>query len=174
MDYTSTQSTDQSSGSTYTFKDFLPLILIFFIIIAFTFSRQIIHGWDLHRAMRDFMASFFIIFGGFKLLNLHGFAQAYSMYDIIAQKSIAYAYAYPFIEVGLGFAYLFNIYPMATNIITLVLMIVSSIGVARELRKKKTIVCACLGTVFKIPMTYVTLAEDLIMAAMALIMLLIK
>ena len=50
-------------------------------------------------------------------------------------------------------------------------MAISSIGVAIELSKKKEIMCACLGVVFKLPMTYVTLLEDLLMAAMALIML---
>jgi hypothetical protein len=32
--------------------------------------------------------------------------------------------------------------------------------------------CACLGTVFKLPMTYVTVVEDLLMVAMAAVMLL--
>jgi hypothetical protein len=50
-------------------------------------------------------------------------------------------------------------------------MLISALGVANELRKKQTIMCACLGTVFKIPMTYVTLFEDLLMASMALYML---
>ena len=31
--------------------------------------------------------------------------------------------------------------------------------------------CACLGVVFKIPMTYVTLTEDLLMGTMAFVML---
>lgn len=76
---------------------------------------------------------------------------------------------YPFLEITLGIAYLFNLYPIVTNIATLILMTVSSIGVAQELSKNKTIICACLGTVFKIPMTYVTLFEDLLMAGMALL-----
>ena len=50
-------------------------------------------------------------------------------------------------------------------------MIVSSIGVTKELAQGRKITCACLGAVFKIPMTYVTLLEDVLMAVMALIML---
>ena len=164
---------DQMDKSRYSIKDFVPLIAIFLTIIAFTLLRQWFTGWDLHAAMNDFMAAFFLIFGAFKLYNLSAFAEAYASYDIIAKRSSLYAHLYPFIEIALGLANLFRLFPVATNSITLALMIISSIGVAQELALKKTIVCACLGTVFKIPMTYVTLFEDLLMAAMALLMLIV-
>ncbi len=152
----------------YSLKDFVPLLIIFAFIIAFTAMRQWFFGqWDTMDAMNDFMGAFFIVFGLFKIINLKGFVEAYSMYDIVAQQSSAYAYLYPFIELALGISYLMRTYPIATNSITLILMIISSIGVAIELSKNKEIICACLGVVFKLPMTYVTLAEDLLMAAMA-------
>jgi hypothetical protein len=50
-------------------------------------------------------------------------------------------------------------------------MSINSIGVYIALQKKETLMCACLGSLFKLPMTYVTLAEDLIMGLMALIMI---
>ncbi len=158
---------------TYTFKDFLPLIIIFAVILGFTIVRQMYLGWCPHLFMADFMGSFFIVFGGFKVLNWHGFAEAYAMYDIIAKRSKLYAYAYPLIELSLGALYFLGWYPFHTNLITLVVMLVGAMGVGIELSKGKTIVCACLGAVFKLPMTYVTLFEDLLMAGMALVMLLI-
>jgi Methylamine utilisation protein MauE len=155
----------------YTLKDFLPLIIIFSTIVILTLFGQVLRGWNLTSAMSDFMGFFFLIFGGFKVLNLKGFAEAYSIYDIFAKQSKLYAYAYPFIELTLGALYLLRLFPLFTNVFTLALMLVSSIGVAQELLKGKEIMCACLGAVFKIPMTWVTLTEDLLMAAMALIML---
>jgi hypothetical protein len=155
----------------YRLKDFLPLIVIFSLIIAFTFIRQWYFGFDIANAMYDFMAAFFLIFGFFKIINLAGFAEAYSTYDIVAQRFFAYGYIYPFIEIALGLCYLFRYQLVITNWITFIVMIISSIGVAIELRKQKEITCACLGTVFKIPMTYVTLAEDVIMGLMALYMI---
>ena len=50
-------------------------------------------------------------------------------------------------------------------------MAIGSAGVALKLLQGQELMCACLGAVFKIPMTYVTLAEDLIMGLMALLML---
>ena len=157
----------------YALKDFLPLIVLFSLIAAFTAIRQWFNCCNAMEAMSDFMGAFFIIFGTFKLLKWQGFATAYQEYDIIAARSKIYAYAYPIIEVGLGIAYLLRIAPITTSVITLLLMVISSIGVFNELRKGKEIVCACLGTVFKVPMTYVTLIEDLLMAAMALYMIMV-
>lgn len=155
----------------YSIKDFLPLIVLFSVITLFTAVRQWLNCCNTMDAMSDFMGAFFIIFGAFKLIKWHSFATAYQEYDILAKRSKIYAYAYPVIEVMLGLAYLLRIAPRATSLITLILMLISGMGVFNELRQGKQIVCACLGTVFKIPMTYVTLVEDLLMAGMALYML---
>jgi len=163
---------EQEKKISYTIKDFLPLTVISIIVVVITIIKQAICGFEMSSAMYDFMGSYFIIFGTFKIINLKGFAEAYSTYDIIAKRFIFYAYMYPFLELLLGILYFFRIQLLAANYVTLFLMVISSIGVANELAQKKTIMCACLGVVFKIPMTYVTFAEDIIMALMALIMLL--
>ncbi len=155
----------------YTFKDFLPLILIFSLIILLTILHQLYFGWHFREAIRIFMASFFLIFGFFKIINLHEFVNAYATYDLITKKYFWYGYFYPFFELGLGLAYLFKFNLLLTNILTLILMLVSAAGVFNVLRKGNHIACVCLGNVFKIPMTYVTLAEDLLMALMTLFML---
>ncbi|WP_417748583.1 MauE/DoxX family redox-associated membrane protein [Rosistilla oblonga] len=75
------------------------------------------------------------------------------------------------IEVALGIAYLLRFELFWTNTITLIVMSVGSVGVLRSLMQKRKIQCACLGTEFELPMTTVTLVEDVGMAAMAAIML---
>ncbi|HEX2977555.1 MAG TPA: MauE/DoxX family redox-associated membrane protein [Candidatus Babeliales bacterium] len=160
-----------SNNKNYSLNDFLPLIAIIIAIVFFTIAQRIIYGWNIIAAMNDFMGSFFIVFSLFKIYNLHNFVEAFSMYDLVAKQSTIYAYLYPFIELGLGIAYLFRFQLILTNWVTLAIMIIGSIGVAYELAQNKSIVCACLGTVFRIPMTYVTLAEDVLMAIMAIFML---
>jgi phage shock protein PspC (stress-responsive transcriptional regulator) len=49
---------------------------------------------------------------------------------------------------------------------------IGTVGVISALKSKRTIVCACLGGFFNLPMSYVTLFENLTMIAMAFIMLL--
>lgn len=113
------------------------------------------------------MGFFFIIFGGLKAFNLREFASAYAMYDVLAMRYSWYGYAYPFVELVLGALYIFALYPLATNTVTLVVMLVSAWGVYRKLASGEKIMCGCLGAVFKVPMTWVTLGEDLLMAVMA-------
>lgn len=151
----------------YTVRDFLPLIVIFASISVVAFGFLFASGMDWEIGMRAFMAGFFLVFGLLKVLKLKAFAEAYRMYDVLAKRSLAYAYLYPFIELGLGLSYAFGFAPVPTNWVTLAVMLFSALGVYLQLRKGEDIMCACLGTVFKVPMTWVTLSEDLLMAAMA-------
>ena len=61
--------------------------------------------------------------------------------------------------------------PARTNLLTLIVMGFSAIGVLRAVLGQQEIRCACLGTVFQLPMSTVTIIEDLGMAAMAGLML---
>jgi hypothetical protein len=149
---------------------FYPIIAAFSLITTVTIFVQRNSGlpFDFHKGMRHFMAGFFLFFSAFKLQNLRAFVNSFASYDILAERSRLYGFIYPFIELALGVAYLTNRYMLAVNAITLALMTFSSLGVYRALRLKRKLTCACLGTLFKLPMTYFTLFEDLLMAAMAL------
>lgn len=156
-----------------TWKDFTPLIVIFTVIFVLTIFMILRQGnFELVYVMSTFEGFFFLIFGIFKLLNWRGFADAYSTYDLIAKRNRVYAYAYPLIELVLGAGYLFSYQILVVTWITLILMLIGATGVFKEIRKKNQIMCACLGVVFKIPMTWVTFIEDLIMAVMAFAMIL--
>lgn len=157
----------------YNFKDFIPLITLFGLVLAIATSWNTLSSGDTMRWMELFMGSFFIIFGALKAYNLREFASAYSMYDIVAAKYAWYGYTYPFVELVLGALYIFALYPLATNTATLVVMLVSAWGVYRKLASGEKIMCACLGAVFKVPMTWVTLGEDVLMAVMAGYMLVV-
>jgi hypothetical protein len=51
-------------------------------------------------------------------------------------------------------------------------MTVSIIGVLQSVLSKRKIKCACLGDVFNLPMSTITIIEDALMIAMSGIMLL--
>ena len=145
-----------------------PLLLVFGYLVGVVALVEITAGgFEWMRAMANFMGGFFLAFSFFKLLNLRGFVDAYQTYDILARPVRAYGYVYPFIELGLGISYLARVAPVATNVVTLVVMLVSVVGVTRALVQNRRIQCACLGTVFNLPMTKVTFVEDALMAAMA-------
>lgn len=151
---------------------YYPLVLILLYLLgAVGMAEVAAGGFDAMRAMRHFMAGFFLVFSFFKLLDVPAFALSYSSYDILARRWLGYGYVYPFLELGLGAAYLADFRPVVTNAVTLAVMGVSTVGVVQSLLARRTIRCACLGTVFNLPMSYVTLTEDLLMVGMAAAML---
>lgn len=150
-----------------------PILLIFGYLLLGAFAIQAPwNTFDVDAFMRHIMAGFFLVFSFFKLLNLKAFANSYAMYDLLAMALPAYGMVYPFLELGLGFAYLMNIYPSYVNWVTLILMAFSSLGVIKAVMSKQKVRCACLGSVFNLPMSTITIIEDLLMVVMAAWMLL--
>lgn len=149
------------------------MIIVLFIAGTSGLAQFNSDQFDFMLWMRHFMAGFFLVFSFFKLLNIRGFADSYSMYDVVARNWKSWGFIYPFVELTLGIAYLINYNPLITNILTIVVLGVSIIGVIQSNLNKKKIKCACLGDVFNLPMSTVTIIEDLTMIVMAIAMLLI-
>lgn len=160
---------EQTKGWLATYK---PILLIFFYISAVTILVQFTNEkFDTMQWMRHFMAGFFLVFSFFKILNLKGFAESYVMYDIVGKRLPAWAYIYAFTEFALGIAFLINFNPLITNSVTFLVMSISIIGVLQSVLNKKKIQCACLGAVFNLPMSTVTIIEDALMIVMSGMML---
>jgi copper chaperone CopZ len=153
-------------------KTYRPIVLVFAYITGATLLVQLSHDrFHFMEWMRHFMAGFFLVFSFFKLLNLEGFADGYAMYDIVAKRFRPWGYLYAFIELGLGIAFLTDFLPLATNVVTLVVMSVSIIGVLQSVLNKRAIRCACLGAIFELPMSTITIVEDALMIIMSILAL---
>ena len=154
------------------FQTYKPILIIFgYILILTLITESATGGFLWMRWMNHFMAGFFLTFSFFKLLDLKGFAESYAMYDILAKRWNGWGYLYAFIELGLGIAFLTGYNPLLTNSITFAIMTVSVIGVLQSVMNKRKIQCACLGAVFNLPMSTVTILEDLTMIVMSGVML---
>ncbi len=160
---------EQGKGWLATYK---PVLLIFLYITGITLLLQMGNAqFDSMQWMRHFMAAFFLVFSFFKMLDLKAFAESYAMYDVIARKIPVWGYAYALIELLLGIAFVINYNPLVTNLVTAVVMMVSIIGVLQTVLNKKKIQCACLGAVFNLPMSTVTIIEDALMILMSIAMI---
>ena len=145
-----------------------------FIILSYISVASILmnyNNWNPSEAMLDFMGLFFIVFSFFKMLDLKGFPKSFRMYDPLAKRFPLYGSIYPFIETALGLMFLMRLEVRIALIITLVVLGITTIGVTKALLDKKSIRCACLGTVLKLPMTEATFIENIIMIVMAISML---
>jgi hypothetical protein len=158
---------------TLTWKSYVPLVVIILMIA----SPSLILYWSNSSSFSDliiyFMTGFFLVFSSFKLMDLKGFAEGYSTYDLLAQRWFGYGYIYPFIELAFGLLMLAGFHPSWLLWTELVVMAFSGAGVAIKLGKGEEFQCACLGTFLKVPLTKVTLIEDFGMAVLALVLILI-
>jgi copper chaperone CopZ len=176
--YTITEDESSHSHSiekdedTSTLSAYKPILLVGAFILGVTLLIELQNAnFNWHSWMQNFMAAFFIVFSFFKLLDLKGFAESYSTYDIVARSWMPWGYIYPFVELLLGIGYLMRFAPLLTNGVAFVVMSVSIIGVLQSVLNKRKIRCACLGAVFNIPMSTVTIIEDALMIAMSGVML---
>ncbi len=167
-----TQNENERGLGKLTWKNYLPLLII--IAAIFVTSLILAPNFELRIIMRNFMVGFFVIFSAFKLLDLKGFAEGYSTYDLLAKRWFAYGYVYPFIELFFGFAMLLGLWERQILVLEIVVMTFSGIGVALKLAKGEKFQCVCLGTFLKVPLTKVTLVEDFGMAVLAGVLLVLK
>lgn len=164
------ESMTESKSDTKEYLKFAGLIAGITVISLLAYSYH--HSDNLELWMRLFMGIFFLVFAGFKFIGYKMFVEMFAGYDIIGKKLKAYSYAYPFIELGLAIFYLANLYPSFRDVFTLAIMLIGSIGVFQEIYHRRSgIHCACLGNIIKLPLSTVSLVEDIGMAVMAGIMI---
>ena len=147
-----------------------PIYLIFSYLILVN-ALILYKNPDLMLLMSNFMASFFLVFSFFKMLDLQGFAAGYSTYDLVAKKFYYYGYAYPFIELALGIAYLIEPMNLILNIAVFLIMLISAIGVIKAKLTKQQYTCACVGSFFNVPLGTIAIIENVSMVVMSVYML---
>lgn len=157
--------------TSHSIKDYVPLIVVF----AFIFISSATHVYAMGNTFLNWMSAimgyFFLFFALFKFIDLPGFAEGYAHYDVLAKKFKQWGFMYPFVELSLGVLYLANVQEAWLYIFTIIITLLNVVGVSLKLAKKEMFMCACLGTILKVPLTTVTLIEYGVMGLMASIML---
>lgn len=150
-------------------KKYTPLIALTFVAALAAFALLYQTAFEGYLWMHFFMGFFLCQFSMLKLFSLKSFADGFQMYDLIAKKSRFYAYSYPFIELALGLFYLAGF--KTVYLFTILILGIGAIGVISALKKGLNVRCACMGTSLNVPLSTVTLVEDLSMVAMAFLLL---
>ena len=114
------------------------------------------------------MGSILILFGGLKLYDLNRFSEIFLKYNLISQKLYIYSYIYPFIEIILGLVLFIKYQLNITYFLISILMTISLLSVSISLYKGQKLRCGCLGSFFHLPLSYVTISENVLMLFMIL------
>lgn len=147
---------------------FLLIFLIFTVnyIVNYIYLLHTDKDIKKKKFINNKMGTLLILFGVLKLVNLHKFVEIFSKYDIISQRFKIYGYLFPFIEIITGILlikghklqYIYNLINT--------LMIISIISVSISIVQGKELRCGCLGSFFHIPLSYVTIFENIYMLVM--------
>ena len=152
------------------FQTYKPLFIVFAYIFIFSVAYQVSQGnFSAHLFMNHLMAGFFIGLSFFKFLDLKSFATAFSNYDPLAHKWKTYGLIYPFIELTLGFLFIADKFLLIANVMTILVLITTTIGVYKKIKSDNKFQCACLGAGFSLPLSNITIFENLTMITMALV-----
>lgn len=150
------------------FKKYKPLLILFAYLL--TMSYLIIESRQ-ESFMLTLMGLFFLIFSYFKVIHLKEFVMSFARYDPLAKLMPKYGYIYPFIEVTLGILFLLGAYVEIASLATIIVLFITTSGILMALRKGEILECACLGEVFNLPLSKVTVIENSAMILMAVIQL---
>ncbi|MEY4540397.1 MAG: hypothetical protein RLZZ306_2154 [Bacteroidota bacterium] len=160
-------------------NQYYPLFLIagFITVVSFLTSFQqgiyVAENFNFKMFLHNFMTGFFLVFSFFKLLDVKAFAESFQMYDLLAAKLPVYGKIYPFIELGLGIFCLIHFQLYYVYIADIIIMSFGALGVIQSVLDKRKIRCACLGSVFNLPMSTITIIENSLMVLIGVWLLVI-
>lgn len=124
------------------------------------------------RAAEWFVSFSMAILAMLKLQDVEQFSTMFVGYDLLGQRFVPYAYAYPFLEAGAGILMAAHALPWISIPVAL---FIGSVGAASVFYavyiQKREIKCACVGGSSNVPLGFVSLTENLFMIGMALWML---
>jgi len=167
-------SIESKNGCVRLLSTYWALLLLFAFTTGFSFLTQLDVPFQWYKVARVWMSIWLAALAWLKLASLSKFADTFCLYHPVAMVWRDFGYLFPFIELTL--AILFTVEKMCHWSITAVLAVVylvDAAGVAWALSRGKSLCCGCMGAI-SLPLTWITVSEDIMMVAMCISMELTK
>ncbi len=108
-----------------------------------------------------------------KLQDVEQFSTMFVGYDLLGQRWVPYAYAYPFLEATAAVLMAGRILPWISIPVALTIGTIGAVSVFYAVYiQKRDIKCACVGGSGNVPLGFISLSENLAMIGMGIWMLL--
>lgn len=102
-----------------------------------------------------------------KLRDVEPFTNGFLGYDLLARRWPRYAYAYPWLEAGVGVLMVAGALPWLAVPVALGIGTVGAVSVVKAVYvDRRELRCACVGGNSNVPLGFVSLSENLLMVAM--------
>lgn len=165
------KAANDPNATTYT-----PIIAVFSMtaLMALAASDAVFGTPLTMRAAEWFIAFSMCVLALLKLQDVESFSSMFLGYDLLGQRWVRYAYAYPFLE---GIAGVLMVAGALNWISIPVALFIGTVGAVSVFKAvyvdKREIKCACVGGSSKVPLGFVSLTENVMMVAMAVWMLVV-
>jgi glutaredoxin len=149
---------------------YVPVIAVFATAALLTLALAV--------GISGFMGIAICLLAMLKLMDVEAFATSFRKYDLLSQRWRAWGGLYPGVEllVGLGILLRLEI-PAAARLIGATALLLGAMGMVSVGKAvfidKLALNCACVGGNAKVPLGVVSFAENLMMALMGQVMLLV-
>ena len=171
----------------YLFKIMLSILKTFFLIttlfgvsffisylITKYFFKKLRNNKKKIKVLKFTIGIFLFIFAAPKLINIPQFVEIFSKYDLITSVFKPYGYIYPFIEISIAFLIIFETNSNKLKKIyyaLIIIMILNLMSVSKQLVSGKSLQCGCLNSFVKLPLSFVSLLESIMMIGMTFYLL---
>ncbi len=152
-----------------------PVIAVFAVGAALAIAlSQFVFGTPLTiRTAEWFVAFSMAMLAMLKLQDVEQFSTMFVGYDLLGQRWVRYAYAYPFLEAAAAVLMAGRLLPWLSIPIALFIGTVGAVSVFYAVYvQKREIKCACVGGSANVPLGFISLTENLAMMGMGIWMLL--
>jgi len=158
---------------------YTPVIAIFAstALMALAIILNLYEGLPVLTLLKWFFATSMVALAIQKLQDVGSFVNGFLGYDLLARRYVPYGYAYPFLELyaGVGMMALIGTMSPLIWLIAPVGIFIGTIGAVSVIKAvyidKRELTCACVGGGSNVPLGFISLSENLIMAGMGIWML---
>ena len=127
--------------------------------------------WLSWQVLGWFISINMVLLGLQKLRDQEAFSTMFLNYDLLAKRWVRYAYAYPYVETGAGLLMTAMIWDWLSVPSALFIGAVGAVSVFKAVYvDKRELKCACVGGDSNVPLGFISLTENVMMVAMAVVM----
>lgn len=148
-----------------------PVIAVF-AVTALAASTAVLGSPFTVRAAMWFVSFSMCVLAILKLQDIETFSSMFLGYDLLAKRWVPYAYLYPFAGALAGVLMTAGVLAWLSVPVALVIGGIGAVSVFKAVYiDRRDIKCACVGGSAKVPLGFVSLTENVMMVAMAVVML---
>ncbi|MDP4575181.1 glutaredoxin [Qipengyuania sp. G39] len=156
-------------------KSYIPVLAVFAVgaALAVALSLFVYQSPLTIRTAEWFVAFSMAMLAMLKLQDVEQFSTMFVGYDLLGQRWVPYAYAYPFLEASAAVLMAGRILPWISIPVALTIGTIGAVSVFYAVYiQKRDIKCACVGGSGNVPLGFISLSENLAMIGMGIWMLL--